>query len=201
MIATEQGMNENTGGAVNEKIRRYRLARNLTLEQLGKLCRLTKGYLSKVERGEKAPPVATLQIIATVLGVDLTEFFDTTAPGESPSLNLDILRKDQGKPAEADEVVTQSGYAYKPLLSSFKNKYMSPFLMRVKKGKTESFSHDSEEFAYVIEGTIELFYEGKSHIFEVGDSFYFDSRKPHYFVNHKNQDAVLVSVNFNYRRF
>jgi transcriptional regulator with XRE-family HTH domain len=194
-------MSRKTNGTVNEKIRQYRRARDLTLDQMGKLCNLTKGYLSKVERGEKSPPVATLQIIAAVLGVDLTEFFDSSAPSESASFNLDILRKSPGTSAKKDEVVTQSGYAYKPLLTSYKNKYMSPFLMRVKKGKTESFSHDSEEFAFVLEGKIELVYEGKSYRFEEGDSFYFDSRKSHYFVNHKNEDGVVLSVNFNYRRF
>ena len=38
-------------------------------------------------------------------------------------------------------------------------------------------------------------------LFEQGDSFYFDSRKPHQIINKQKTPAVVLAVNFNYRRF
>ena len=53
----------------------------------------------------------------------------------------------------------------------------------------------------MVEGSITFCYEGESHTFEAGDSFYFDSRKAHHYVNDSGRTAALLAVNFNYRRF
>ncbi len=41
------------------------------------------------------------------------------------------------------------------------------------------FSHEGEEFMFVLEGTHEFVYGNKRHILEPGDSIYFDSSVPH----------------------
>ncbi len=51
-------------------IKTLRMQRKMTLEKLAELTDLTKGYLSKVERSEKAPPYSTLNKIAFALEVD-----------------------------------------------------------------------------------------------------------------------------------
>ena len=182
---------------ISRRIRRMRQARGLTLERLAQLSNLTKGYLSKVERSTEPPPVSTLQAIAVALGVDIADFFEkTSAPGvESDS--LDIVRHHE----TGEEFISQSGYKYHPLVRHFRNKYMSPFLMTVEPGETEAFSHDSEEFCYVVEGSITFCYEDESHEFQTGDGFYFDSRKAHHYVNDSGRTVALLAVNFNYRRF
>lgn len=114
---------------------------------------------------------------------------------------MEIVRKTSAEDASSGQFTSQAGYSYKPLLKEFKNKYMSPFLMVIEKGQTESFTHDSEEFNYVTEGAFELELEGKSYSFQAGDSFYLDSRKPHRFINTQEKPAVLLAVDFNYRRF
>ena len=55
-----------------KNIKKLRKQNNLTLEKLAILTGLTKGYLSKVERSEKAPPYSTLTRIAGALGVEMT---------------------------------------------------------------------------------------------------------------------------------
>jgi transcriptional regulator with XRE-family HTH domain len=186
---------------VNRVIKRLRQTNSLTLDELAKKSNLTKGYLSKVENAKRSPPVSTLQSLAVALGVDISEFFKAGSPHNYLSDSLDIARNRDRNDEESKEVSTESGYAYKPLVENLKNKYMSPFLMTIEKGKTGVFSHDSEEFGYVIEGEIQLEYEGQSYVLKQGESFYFDSRKPHQIINKNKETAVILSVNYNYRRF
>ncbi|MFC1676760.1 helix-turn-helix domain-containing protein [Planctomycetota bacterium] len=183
--------------SISRNIKQIRKTRGLTLEMLAARSNLTKGYLSKVENAKSTPPVSTLQSLAVALGVDISELFDSKKGEEVLPSGLDLLRKS----LKAQKDVKGDGYLYKPLVQNLKNKYMSPFMMKVRKGKTNVFSHDSEEFGYVLSGRISLVYDGKCFELREGDSFYFDSRKQHQVINRCQQDAVILAINFNYRRF
>jgi transcriptional regulator with XRE-family HTH domain len=181
---------------VNEKVKQLRLQKGLTLEKLASLAKITKGYLSKIENSDQSPPVSTLQTIAVALGVEVGDILEA----ESAAIgNIDIIQRADGKALV--DVVSTAGYSYKRLVRSLKNKYMNPFLMKVNKGETELFSHDGEEFAFVVSGQVEFNYEKKTYICQEGDSFYFDARIPHKFINKQNKQAALITINFNYRRF
>jgi transcriptional regulator with XRE-family HTH domain len=186
---------------VNEKVHLLRTRAGMTLDQLAKRCGMTKGYLSKLERNAQPPPLSTLQTIAQALGVELADFFADEAEAAVKDPHLDILRRDERRLTGREAARTSYGYSYAPLVESLRGKQMSPVLMVVQKGQTDAFHHDSEEFGYVAKGAVELHYEGKRHVLAAGDSFYFDSRKKHRFVNHQETPAVLVQVNYNYRRF
>ena len=116
-----------------------------------------------------------------------------------PSRDLDIVKAGSGKGEPFAS--TGAGYAFRPLVKQFRNKHMSPFLMKIGKGETKSLHHDSEEFGYVVKGELELVYAGKRNHLRAGDSFYCDSRRPHSFVNASDTAVLIVAVNFNYRRF
>ncbi len=60
---------------IGKNIRMIRKLKELTLEDLAKKTGFTKGYLSKVENSEKAPPVSTLLNIARVMGVSMSKLF------------------------------------------------------------------------------------------------------------------------------
>lgn len=44
----------------------------------------------------------------------------------------------------------------------------------------EPFVHEGQEVVYVLEGTQEFIYDGKTYFIEEGDCFSFDSDKPHF---------------------
>jgi transcriptional regulator with XRE-family HTH domain len=202
-------------------MKRLRKERGMTLAELARLTRKTKGYLSKLERSSKLPPFTTLSTIAQALGVDLDLFLASQAPAtgnDPPSLaaprkglppgapksspttpfrNLDIHRhRDEVRP-----FLRGDSYAYLPLVTQYRGKYMSPFLMKLPPGKSRTFTHDSEEFTMLLEGRVDLIYEKRTHHLNAGDSFYLDSRIEHAFFNPGRRDALLLSVSFDYRRF
>lgn len=182
---------------ISKKLKQFRKTKGITLEELSKLADLSQGHLSKIENGQRFAPVSTLQKIATALGINVNGFFEGSEENETPQSCDIVYQKNHSKlKQEGDEA-----YSFIPLLNKYKNKQMSPFLMILESGQKGTYSHDSEEFFFVIKGEVEFSYEGESHLFKKHDSIYFDSRKDHTFYNSTSKQTLLLSINFNYRRF
>lgn len=56
-------------------IKKVRLERGITLETLSKLSGISKGHLSKIERGEREPKLTTAIRIAFALKADIKELY------------------------------------------------------------------------------------------------------------------------------
>jgi transcriptional regulator with XRE-family HTH domain len=179
------------------RLRALRKARGMTLPALAIAAGITKGYLSKIERSATPPTFSTLQAIAIVLQADLGDLLEVhTRKLTSPNIEI----HEPGK-QDWQETKELGGYSFQPLVHAYRNKYLSPFLMRIKPGTTSYFEHDGEEFLYQIRGTVELEYEGARHLLKEGTSAYLDSRIRHRFHNRSKKVALLLAVNFVYRRF
>jgi transcriptional regulator with XRE-family HTH domain len=179
-------------------LKQLREERGMTLDELARACNKTKGYLSKIERAQKLPPFTTLQTIALALGVEIDVFLagNKQPAAKSASRNIDLHRH-----REAKKFLKGESYAFLPLVTQYRNKYMSPFLMKLRSGKSRTFTHDSEEFVYLLEGNVDLHYENKIYHLEKGDAFYLDSRIEHTFFNPDKSDVLMLALSFNYRRF
>ncbi|HRJ73050.1 MAG TPA: cupin domain-containing protein [Terrimicrobiaceae bacterium] len=178
-------------------MRSLRKARGLTQSALAVAANVTKGYLSKIEGSPTPPTFSTLQSIATALGMEVGELL-TTKASAAASPNLEIHAPGQGSWQQSSGL---GGYSFLALLESYRLKYLSPFLMKIKPGTTSFFKHDGEEFLFVLEGTVDLEYEGQRHPLRKGASAYLDSRIRHRFHNSSKSDAQILAVNFVYRRF
>ena len=62
-----------------------------------------------------------------------------------------------------------------------KNKKMDPFLLTLneKVSNTDTYSHNGEEFLFVVEGSAELLLDDHRIIINKGDSAYFDANLKH----------------------
>jgi transcriptional regulator with XRE-family HTH domain len=169
----------------------------MTLSALAIAAGITKGYLSKIEHSAAPPTFSTLQAISIALQLDLVELLETKAR-KATSHNLEIHEPGAGDWQQSKQL---GGYGFLPLVHFYRNKYLSPFLMRIHPGVTSYFEHDGEEFLYQVSGEVELEYEGARHLLRQGASAYLDSRIRHRFHNRGRKTALLLAVNFVYRRF
>src|SRR4029453_3901422 len=83
----------NTEVRIGAKLRAARQAHGLTLDQLAAAAGLTKGFLSRVERDETSPSVATLITLCEVMSLDIGSLFTASAPTlvrrhTAPAINL-----------------------------------------------------------------------------------------------------------------
>lgn len=69
-------MSNSTVKIIQNNIKKYRLAKNLTQEKLAELCGISHDYISEIERGKKTPSLKRLILIAENLNVTLGQLAD-----------------------------------------------------------------------------------------------------------------------------
>jgi transcriptional regulator with XRE-family HTH domain len=174
--------------AVSARLRALRASSGLTLESLAELSGFTKGYLSKIENGRNAPPIASLARIARAMGQDLSYFFvDPAAPQEvekdPADAKVSVVHRWERKPVVRGG--TAFGYDYVSLAHKKGRKHMEPFIFTFPSEVDINtyFEHPGEEFIYIMAGEVEFEVKVNGRLrqwkLEAGDSIYFESRLPH----------------------
>ena len=160
---------------IGKRIKEFRRNKNLTLQELADKTGFSKGYLSKLETSDKAPPVGTLSVIARELGVTVSSLLGEDAQQDS----ICVVRKNERTlMASTGE---DFGYAYEALANPYLNKHMEPFVLSYPSDEAVnySFQHDGEEMLFVLQGKIRFKYGNREFVLEEGDCVYFDSGTPH----------------------
>lgn len=73
----------NISTLLGEKLRFYRIERELSQEQLAFKSQLTPSYIGQIERGEKSPTIKTLDKLITALDISYQDIFDLEFPSTS----------------------------------------------------------------------------------------------------------------------
>lgn len=170
---------------IGSKIKELRLKADLTQEELGDRCELTKGYISQLENDITSPSIATLEDIVAALGTTLVELFSESQPEQSPVYGTD------------DYFVKENdGYVTHWLIHNGVINEMEPILVEILPNcSTDADNpHEGEEFGYVLEGKIRLYIGSKSYECKKGDSFYFKSEKVHFLKNVGAKTAKILWV-------
>lgn len=155
---------------IGNKIRNLRNQNGLTQQELADRSDLTKGFISQVERGFTAPSVATLADIIECLGSNLADFFNDE---EDPQLVY--------KPEDCFEKVDKAKNCVRWLVPTAQKNQMEPILVTLKPRENMPFDkpHEGEEFGYVLEGSVKLYFGERVQTAEQGDSFYYPATKRH----------------------
>ena len=187
---------------IARNIYQLRKKRKITLDKLAELTHLTKGYLSKIERSQKAPPYSTLNKIAMAFGVDAASLLEEN-PRDGQKTQISFTKKSKGKSIKVVGSLAEGslyGYNYEALASDKSGKNMEPFIIEPAFDEEAIFQHEGEEFMYVLEGRHEFIYNGNRYLMEKGDSVYFDAAVPHTGKSLGKKKAKLLAVMYNYRR-
>jgi transcriptional regulator with XRE-family HTH domain len=176
---------------IGKRIKALRAERGITLEQLAKMTGFSKGYLSKVEKSDKAPPVSTLGTIGRALSVSISNLL-----GEEPQrVSLCLVRKDE-RPFFVTRDGTAFGYAYESMAYKYPNRIMEPFMLTLPLNpkKRTLYQHEGEEILFVIQGTMKFFHGAEEYIVKEGDCLYFDASIPHFGESMGTENAKCFMV-------
>ena len=182
---------------IARNIKKIRMLRGKTLQDLADGTGLTKGYLSKVERSEKAPPYSTLSKIVAALGVEIT---DILREDVNPLKDLPIVVVKKAEGHIIRESRSYVGYDYEVLAAGKPGKNMEPFIIYAPYEFATMFQHEGEEFIYMLEGSMEFKYGEKVFFMEQGDHTYFDSRIAHTGRSVGEKRAKLLVMIYFYKR-
>lgn len=70
-------MTNSTTKRLQHNIRKLRLVKELTQEELSVKADITTDYLSEIERGKKCPSIDTIHNLSVALDVDVQELFNS----------------------------------------------------------------------------------------------------------------------------
>ena len=160
---------------IGNKIRRLRLQRGLTQEELADRCELSKSFISLLERDLTSPSLDTLSGLLETLGSDLPTFF--REQDEKLVFGTgDIFVKE-------DPEIMKGMIRW--LIPSAQKNQMEPILVEMAPGgeTAEDDPHEGEEFGYVLAGTIRIVLGDRAERVRKDESFYFRPNAPHKLVN------------------
>ncbi|HXM21391.1 MAG TPA: cupin domain-containing protein [Terriglobales bacterium] len=171
-------------GAIGVHLRQLRLRRRLSLAPVAKAVGISVGFLSALERSHMSASVSTLRKLARFYKTNILDFFDVA---ES---NSRLVSADKRK-------VLEAGPGVRMELLAWGNTVMEPHLFRIspRAGSGESYTHDGEEFLFVLRGELHISVAEVEYRLKPGDSFYFESATAHRWFNPGRTETRVLWVN------
>jgi quercetin dioxygenase-like cupin family protein len=168
---------------IGKRIKRARLDKKITLDDMANETGLSKEFIKKIEAGDQRPSVGTLLQISRTLHIDSS-----------------FLLKEQDNAVEKRSkayTTRTDNYAYSSLTPSAENKHLKAFRIIVEAQKSHGgvgFQHEGEEFVHVLEGVVEVQVGDHVNTLKKGDSLHFNSGVKHDLRNTGEEDAELIVV-------
>ncbi len=166
-------------------LRKLRQRRGMGLAEAAAQAGISAGFLSSFERAQDNASVATLQRLATAYGTTVMELFHT------PRHHNRLVR-----PTDRRVLEVHPGVRMELLSTSAPMLQSMIFRVAPLAGSEGSYSHQGEEFIYMLAGTLELWLdELQCYILDAGDSFWFESTHGHRWFNQGETETVLLWIN------
>ena len=169
---------------IGKSIKKLRLQKGLTLEELASRSELSKGFLSQLERDLTSPSIATLEDILEALGSNLADFFS-----DAKDEQITFGRNDFFTSEKEDYSITW-------IVPNTQKNEMEPIMLELPAGG-ESFElapHTGEEFGIVLEGSAVLICDGKRYPLRRGETFYLHGKTFHRLKNERKTPARVLWV-------
>ncbi|MDR3468238.1 MAG: XRE family transcriptional regulator [Xanthobacteraceae bacterium] len=181
-------------GRIGLEVRVLRRRRKMTIEQVSAATGLNRGYLSRLERGEKAPSIASVVKLAQALDVPVSTLF-----GESLDDSLIHVVKASTHSA-VNTKLSDDEYVFVPLSRSGKTGLIESFIMYPPPqfGNDGLVAHAGDEAFFVLSGKVQVRFNGRDVDLDAGDFLEFPGNLPHQVRRlGRPKAAVLITISRN----
>jgi transcriptional regulator with XRE-family HTH domain len=168
------------------RLKRLRLQRRLTLQEVGASVDLSHSFLSMLERGQADISLARVHRLATFFGVPLGELLTEDDDGAKPR----VIPADEGMLVERSPGITLR------LLPIARSLGLQVAQVRLEPGAGPStpVSHDGDDFLWVIRGELVLTHGADDYVLEKGQAVFYSARVHHHFGNRSARPAEMLSI-------
>ncbi len=170
--------------AISARLRKLRRERGLTLREVSKATQLSQGFLSQIENERVGVSFSTLIRLAHFYGVNLSELVHSVEDTSRPL----VSRLAQRSPA-----IRTQDYSIEWLVSE-PDCALEVDIVTVEPGGSSGglYSHEGEEFAFILEGNCTVEVNGSQYDLKAGDLLYFRSDVPHGWRNTSESKARIL---------
>ena len=182
--------------SLGSKIKQLRLAAGLTWGDLAEAAGIEVSQIVLIENGEASPSISTLIKLARRMGVRLGTLLDGAETGSPAVTDLKALVPT----INTSKSGGNNHLEFFSLAGSRSDRNMEPFYIDVAYAANEQknySAHEGEEFIFVLEGGIELYYGTEKYVLGVGESIYYDSIVPHLVTTaDKDAHAKVLAITY-----
>ena len=174
---------------IGNNLKELRTTVGLSPKRLAEETDLSPAFFSRLEKGNVMPSIATLQIIADALKVDIESFF-----------RRDVEKGYVINRVEKRRFIRPKGKTYTVALlaENMENPFMEPFLVclphKAEEGETDFTIHEGQEFCYVVKGNVEVTLGEQKFTLKSGDAAYWNGVIPHKATSPDMEQAVTLNV-------
>ena len=183
MLKGQQSDQTDPFSPIGDSIRTRRKELNFSMQTVADKAGLSVGFISQVERGLSAPSLASLNTIASVLGLPISSLLDQPEPG-------------QGQTKRHSRQIYKVGdgaLSYERISTRFDHSQLHSVIVHEPPGhRYERISHTGEEIFFILSGVVTVEIEDEVHVLAKGDSIHFDSRRAHSSWNHGTETASFL---------
>jgi transcriptional regulator with XRE-family HTH domain len=170
------------------RLREERRRRRFSIRKLAEESDLSPTTVHQIETGRGSPSLATLQALASTLGVPLATLFEAGPPPTEPAVRL----------AAAERPKTRTtGGSLERLATGLSGQRLRGLLLTLGPGGDtgeEAMTHPGHELVFGLAGRCVYDVAGRQYKVGPGDSLLVDSRQPHRGRNPGRSDARLLLV-------
>lgn len=169
---------------IGPQFRKLRLQRGRSLSSVANAVGVSRGFLSNLERSRTGASNSVMWKLARHYGLNSLDLFNPM-DGTGPLVKARDRKSLKGGPGVHMELLASGKIA------------MEPQLFHVAPGARggESYSHDGEEFLYLVRGRLDIELGGEKFQLRVGDSFYFSSKTQMSWSNPGKAEATVLWIN------
>lgn len=182
---------------IGKLIKQLRTENDITLHELAERSNISDEKLVEIESGALTPSLGVLIKISRSLGFRLGTLLD----GQE-NFGAVVTRSRKGVESHSYPGANneqQEHLSFFSLAQGKNDRHMEPLIVEVTataKNQEMRSEHEGEEFIYVLEGSVKIFYGEETHLLERGDTIYYDSIVPHLITKavQDDQPAKILAV-------
>ncbi|MBD8492247.1 cupin domain-containing protein [Pseudomonas syringae] len=174
---------------VGERLQYIRKLKGLSQRELAKRAGVTNSTISMIEKNSVSPSISSLRKVLGGIPMSMVEFFSEEL---EPVNTTQVVYKANELLDISDGAMTMKlvGKSHPGRAIAFLTETYPP---GADTGE-EMLAHEGEETGILIEGRLELIVGPDTYLLEAGDSYYFESTRPHRFRNPFDAPARLISA-------
>ena len=175
---------------IGKKLKATRLRNDMTIQELAMSSNVSSNMISRIERGLTTPSVEIIVRLANSFGMSINYFVEEAEKGST----IVHTKKGQGEPI----FFFEDKHQIISLTQGLRDPNFTVFFDTIEPncGSGDGgMVHSGEEFALVVEGTLEFIVDDERFVLEEGDSIVFKASLPHRWRNlHQGKTNVLWVV-------
>jgi DNA-binding transcriptional MerR regulator/uncharacterized cupin superfamily protein len=170
--------------SIGPRFRKLRLQRAESLATVAHAVGVSIGFLSNLERSQSGASISIMRKLAQYYGLNILDLFNPI-DGTGPLVRPQDRKSLEGGPGVHMELLASGKITMEPHL----------FRLAPGAGSGESYSHEGEEFLYLVRGQLDIELAGEQFQLRAGDSFYFSSKTQHRWSNPGKTETLILWIN------